>query len=104
MNYIDTFIEAIQSKNLIEITWQSKEKGVITRNCIPYDFGVSHRKGASLTQKYIHAWDISSPTGVPHNIQIIPSAVKDIVVLNEKFDPNEYVKWYPTRWEIPRNW
>lgn len=37
------FINAINSKKVVEVKFNSKEKGVIVRRCRPFDFALSKR-------------------------------------------------------------
>ncbi len=98
----EKFLQAIDSKLKVNITFNSKEKGQITRVCIPFDFGASQKVDAiDKTEKY-HLWDLNSPDG-PHNLPLNPDQVISIEVLNETFDPAEYVKWQP-KWVYKRDW
>ena len=39
----EDFLRAIHNKNIIVIRFNSNEKGIISRKCIPFDFGPSRR-------------------------------------------------------------
>lgn len=96
----DLFLEAIRNKKKVKVTVDSKEKGLIVRRCIPFDYGPSriHKDG-----KYrYHFFDLDSPQG-PHNLSILPEQLRNIEILDENFNPGDYVKWTPA-WFIPRDW
>ena len=59
-NY-ELFIESLNSKKIIIVTFDSHEKGVITRTCIPFDFGPSRRYKDG--QDRYHFYDLDSPDG-----------------------------------------
>jgi hypothetical protein len=96
----DTFIEAINLKQVIRITFNSKEKGVITRMCVPFDFGPS-RKYKDGLDRY-HFCDLNSPEGI-HTLSILPDQVMDISLINQNFEPSDYITWTPN-WFIKRDW
>lgn len=58
---MNEFIEAINNKLILQITFDSKEKGIIKRTCIPFDFGPS-RKYKDGLDRY-HVLDLDSPDG-----------------------------------------
>lgn len=98
----EKFLEAINKTLKVRVTFDSKEKGVITRTCIPFDFGPSQKIDAiDKTEKY-HLLDLDSPDG-PHNLPLNVEQVLSMEILNESFDPADYVKWTP-RWIYKRNW
>lgn len=102
MNNPAVFLKAIDSMSKIRIIFDSKSKGRITRVCLPFDFGPSQKDGAIDRSEKYHVYDLDSPDG-PHVIPIAPNNIIDIEVLNEKFDPVEYVNWEP-KWIDKRNW
>lgn len=95
------FIKAIREKRVILITFSSKEKGEITRRCIPFDFGPWRRNILPNPERY-HLYDLDSPEG-QHNLSVLPEQLSDIVILDENFDPSNYITW-TTNWFIPRDW
>ncbi len=95
------FINAIKQKKKIEITFDSDSKGIITRVCIPFDYGPSRRKLYSNVEKY-HMCDLSSPDGA-HVLSILPRQLISIKILEELFDPADFVTWEPN-WFILRDW
>jgi len=96
----DLFLEAIKKKKKVKVVVNSKEKGLIKRVCIPFDFGPSrmHKDGK---HRY-HFYDLDSPEG-PHNLSILPEQLIKMEVLDENFEPKDYVKWKPS-WFIHRDW
>lgn len=98
----ENFLNAIDNKLKIRVTFDAKEKGQITRICIPFDFGPSQKVYTiDKTDKY-HMLDLDSPDG-RHNLGLIESQINSIEVLDETFDPSEYVKWQP-KWIYQRDW
>jgi hypothetical protein len=95
------FISAIHSKRKIRLIFFSKEDGRnLTRVCAPMDFGAS-RRAKNKDDRY-HMWDYESDTE-KHVLSLLPHQVVSIEVLDDAFEPSEFVTW-PTNWIIPRNW
>lgn len=100
MNNKDRFVEAINNKKLVSVKVFSKEKGTIKRVCIPFDFGPS-RKYKDGLDRY-HFLDLDSPDG-PHNLSILPEQLNEIELLDEDFNPADYIHWKPN-WYLERDW
>ncbi len=49
-----------------------------------------------------HLWDYDSDTR-SHTLSLNPEQIIELVILNEHFDPAEFVTWSPN-WFISRNW
>lgn len=96
----EIFLQSIAGKNIIELCFDSYEKGKITRKCIPFDFGPS-RKYKDGNDRY-HFYDLDSPDG-NHNLSILPNQILDIILSEEVFEPGDYVKWTPN-WHVSREW
>lgn len=96
----EIFITAIHGKKKVKITFDSKEKGIITRKCVPFDYGPS-RKYNDGRDRY-HFYDLDSPEG-NHNLSILPEQLITIELLNETFEPSDYVTWRPN-WIVKRDW
>lgn len=96
----NVFIESIHKRVIVKITFNAKDKGIITRRCIPFDFGPSRRYKDGLDR--YHFYDLDSPEG-NHNLSILPEQLITIVLVNEGFRPDDYVKWTP-KWFIKRDW
>ena len=94
------FIKAIHNKLVVKIVVDSKEKGIIERRCIPFDYG-PHRKYKDEINRY-HFKDLNSPDG-PHVLSILPDQLIKLDLLNENFDPGDHVKWKPN-WFVKRDW
>lgn len=101
MNNYNNFIQAIHEKRCIELTFTTKEKGVVTRKCIPFDFAPSSR-AKDKTNRY-QVYDLNSPDG-SHNLAKLPGEVISIEILNETFNPADYVTWKKIDWHIKRDW
>lgn len=99
----ENFLKAIDEKLKIRITFNSFEKGEITRICIPFDFGPSQKDDAiDKTEKY-HVLDLDTPEEKPHNLAVAEDRMISVQVLQESFEPGEYVTWSPS-WIYPRDW
>src|SRR5215475_6000821 len=96
----EIFLKSIQDKLLIEVCFNSIEKGKITRKCVPFDFGPSNRYKDGKDR--YHLYDLDSPDG-KHNLSILFEQINEIVLLKEIFEPAEYVKWTP-KWHVSRDW
>lgn len=96
----DLFIASIERKLILIVKVSSKEKGLITRNCIPYDFGPS-RKYKDELNRY-HFYDLDSPDG-KHNLSILPEQLEELTLTELIFDPANYITW-KTEWFIKRDW
>jgi hypothetical protein len=100
MNSYECFLQSIIDKKIIKLIFDSKDKGIIERYCIPFDFGLS-RKYKDNLERY-HLYDLDSPEG-SHNLSILPEQIISIEITENYFDPSHYVKWTPN-WIIKRNW
>ncbi len=98
--HLEAFKTAIDLKKKVELTFNSKEKGIIKRCCIPFDFGPSRRYNDKLSR--FHFYDLNSPEG-KHNLAILPNQVIKIEILEEAFLPKDYITWRPN-WFISRDW
>lgn len=96
----DSFIKAIQEKRIVTITFDSNEKGPISRKCIPFDFGPS-RKFHDNSDRY-HFYDLDSPEG-KHNLSILEAQLINLVITEDTFEPGDYVRWMPN-WFVQRDW
>ena len=94
------FFRALESTNLVLLTFDSKEKGVITRTCAPMDFGPS-RIYSSSEVRY-HFIDVDSSAGA-HPLSITPDKVVELEILEEQFSPENLVHWQPN-WHYSRDW
>lgn len=97
----EVFLQAIHEKSIVIIKFNSKEKGIIERRCVPFDYGPGTRD-KNKVDKY-HFYDLNSPSG-RHNLSILPDQLLSLELSGEKFEPGEYVTWTPTNWMVKRNW
>lgn len=96
------FLQSIQDKIVLNIVYDSKEKGRITRKCAPLDYGPSQRKGKLYgTEKY-HVFDLNSPDQ-PHPIAMEPDRIVSMSRSTETFNPKSFINW-EVHWLVPRNW
>ena len=96
----DTFISCINNKCHVEVTFNSNEKGLIVRNCVPFDYGPSRKYKDELDR--FHFYDLDSPEG-KHNLSILPEQLVSLKALEQVFNPGDYVTWRPN-WFIQRDW
>lgn len=94
------FLQAIQDKKYILMTKNTKDKGIIERRCVPYDYAVGKNHKSDNTPRY---WTWHLETKHPS-----PTKERDVIeikILDECFDPGEYVTWSsPYNWSTPRDW
>lgn len=99
---IEDFINAIRLRQLVEVVFFSKEDGAqLTRKCAPMDYGPS-RRTSDQTDRF-HLWDYESDEG-PHTLSLLPEQILSMRVLDQVFDPADFVTWEPIDWFISRNW
>jgi hypothetical protein len=97
------FLEAIHEKKLVKIQFNSYEKGIIQRICVPFDFG-PWKKNISPNPNRYHLYDLDSLDG-QHNLSLLPEKILSIECVGKKFNPAQYVTWRPPyKWFVPRNW
>jgi len=101
MNLQSDFTKAINEKRVVIVKFESKDRGVISRRCIPFDFGPYRRNISPNPEKY-HLFDLNSPEG-GHNLSLLPSQIISLEILSENFDPADFITWQPN-WFISRNW
>ena len=100
----DEFIKAINNKKKVSITFYSKEdSGLLKRKCAPMDYGPS-RLAKSKNDRF-HLWDYESDIR-KHTLSLNPQQIKSLEVLEETFDPSEFITWdtKSSPWFIKRNW
>lgn len=100
----DDFIRAVNEKKKVRVTFFSKEdNGILHRKCAPMDFGAS-RRAKEKNERY-HLWDYESDKN-NHTISLSPQQIQAIEILDEDFDPSEFVKWDVNQspWHIQRDW
>ena len=100
MALYDAFIKAINEKKIVKVKVDSVEKGVIVRNCIPFDFGPSRLFNDG--QNRFHFQDLDSPDGA-HNLSVLPEQLLQLEITDKLFEPGDYVTWTP-RWHVGRDW
>lgn len=95
------FIAAIHAKKKVRLTFHSKEdNATLVRTCAPMDYGPSSR--AHDKSDRFHLWDYDSDKQ-RHTLSLLSPQVISIQVLEENFDPAEFVNW-TTGWHVPRDW
>jgi hypothetical protein len=96
----DIFLKAINEKCVVMVSVDTFEKGKISRKCIPFDYGPSGIFNDDLDR--YHLYTLDSPKG-SHNLSILPKQLLHIEILEEQFNPEDYITWKP-KWHIKRNW
>ena len=101
----EEFFRAIDNKLKVRVTFNAKEKnkGQITRTCIPFDFGPSQQTGAIDKSEKYHLYDLDS-SDRPHPLPLNPEQIVRFEVLSETFDPADYVTWKKINWIYKRDW
>lgn len=84
MEKLEKFIYAIREKRIVRVKFDSYEKGIIARRCVPFDYGPSNRSN-DKPDKY-HLFTLDSPGG-GHNLPILPEQLLSIEVEDENFEP-----------------
>ncbi len=98
---LDVFLQGIHEKKYLLVDFIAKEDGLLrNRKCVPFDYGESRRY--KDTEDRFHFLDLNSPSG-SHTLSILPEQVKRIELVNEVFEPSEYVTWNPN-WIVSRDW
>jgi hypothetical protein len=64
------------------------------------DYGPSRR--AHQKNDRFHFWDYDSDTA-NHTLSLNPEQIVSITVLQERFEPGDFVRWRPN-WIVSRNW
>ncbi|HAV5317769.1 hypothetical protein ABTP12_14815 [Acinetobacter baumannii] len=104
MNIELIFKQAIHSKNKVKLIFYSKEDGKnLERICAPMDFGPS-RRSKNKDERY-HLWDYESDQS-NHVLSLLPIQVINIEILNNNFDPSEFITWDVKKspWFYIRDW
>lgn len=100
----EDFVDAIREKRKVRITFFSKDdNAIISRKCAPMDYGPSRR--AKAQNDRFHLWDYESDK-TNHTLSLNPEQMREIDVLEETFDPSEFITWDRTGkpWFIERDW
>lgn len=101
MTHYDVFVQAINEKRIIKLQFNSYEKWIIERRCVPFDFWPS-RRNISPNPERFHYYDLSSPDW-KHNLSILPEQIIKMEVIDEFFEPENYITWTPN-WFLKRDW
>ncbi|WP_299013045.1 hypothetical protein [uncultured Photobacterium sp.] len=99
--YQDNFVNAIQHRKKVRLTYISKDNGVVTTKiCAPIDFGPK-RLAQNQSDRY-HLWDFEGEQR-HHILSLLPESIVKMEVLPEIFLPEDFVVW-PTNWFVKRDW
>lgn len=88
----------------VRVAFFSKEDfGTLIRKCAPMDYGPS-RRTKEKSDRY-HLWDYESDIKV-HTLSLNPQQIQDIEVLDESFEPSEFITWDTKQspWFVTRDW
>ncbi len=100
----DAFMDALHRRKKLLVAFDSSEDGgTVVRTCAPMDYGPS-RRAKDGADRY-HLWDYDSDKR-PHPIQLLPERIVRLDVLDDEFDPGEFVTWDLAKspWWVVRNW
>lgn len=95
------FLKAINEKLLVRVVVNSPQKGMMLRKCVPLDYDGPRQSYQDGLNQY-HFYDLESHDG-QHHLSVDSVQVVGIKLLDEHFDPAEYVSGTP-EWKIARNW
>ena len=99
---LEKFLQAIREKRYLSVDFIANEDNLLrNRKCVPFDYGESRRYKDGKDR--FHFLDLNSPNG-KHNLSILPQQVKKVEILDEFFEPSEYVTWTPITWIVKRDW
>jgi hypothetical protein len=97
----EVFIDSLEARQKVTLTFYSQDDGHnLVRTCAPMDFGPT-RIAKDNFDRY-HFWDYDSDEG-RHPLMLLPDQIVSITVLEETFNPDEFVTWDPG-WHHPRDW
>lgn len=100
-NMIEKFVDAIQQRRKIKLTFYSKQdKGSLVRLTAPLDFAPSTL--AKNKQDRFHFWDYESDE-INHTLSLLPEQILKMEVSEATFDPSEFINWRP-KWKVKRDW
>lgn len=94
------FLRSISSKLIVNVTFKSKKGNILTRRCIPFDFG-SSRRFRDKSQRYHFL--VLDGLERRHNLSILPTQIVKLELTEKYFDPSKYINWKP-KWFVKRNW
>ena len=94
------FINAIRDTKLVNVTYNSKKHGLVTRTYVPLDYGPWQRQNTGGLRYHFYS---TSRSGEGHPVSLKPEQIISIVEINKKFSPEYIVHWVPT-WRIYRDW
>jgi hypothetical protein len=97
----DQFIKGIDERQKVLLVFFSQEDGRnLERTCAPMDFGPTRTAKDDLDR--YHFWDYDSDE-VRHPLMLMPDRIVSITLLDEQFEPGEFVSW-PPGWHYQRDW
>ena len=101
MSIHEIFLLAIHKKKLVKLIVNTKEKGLIERLCVPYDFGPSKRANLKSNPSKYHFFHNETK----HPSAFLPEQIIELKITDQDFDPGNYVKWpSPYNWFLERDW
>lgn len=93
------FVQAINEKKKIKMIKKDKNGNIVEKYYIPRDFSAWSRSKTWI-EKY---WNYNIED--EHTSQTRQEDVIEITVLNETFNPADYIDWdWPYDWKIKRDW
>ncbi len=101
----DQFIQAIHHKKKVRLTFYSDEdEGLLFKKCAPLDCGPD--QADTEGDELFYFWDLSIDAKPIRTISLKSGLISDLAVLDESFDPAEFITWDTggTAWVVPRDW
>jgi len=100
MKNLIIFQKAIDDTLVVELRFKSSKGRVLTKTCIPFDYGPS-RRCKNDSNRY-HFLVLHGPKG-RHPLSILPRQVIHLKLTDEHFNPAKFIHWSP-RWFLKRDW
>ena len=98
-NFHSIFLQAIQDKEILELTLNSKEKWIITRRCAPLDFWPHARFKDWIDRYMLYHFETKHPS------PMLPEQIIEYKNTGEYFEPKDIINWDPPYdWHIARDW
>jgi len=100
MGNVDLFIEAIETKKKVLLTFFSMDKGrAVSKICIPLDYG--NNQSGFFPTMYYHCLDCEADLKM---LRIQSKQIYAVELLKASFNPTDFIKQVPPEWMIARKW
>lgn len=93
------FVQAINEKKKIKMLKKDKSGNIVEKHYAPLDFAVMKKTNDNIERYFSYNINDNHPSRTRQEDVI------EIIVLNETFNPADYIDWNgPYDWEIKRDW